>query len=406
MSATPFEVRIGYIPLNDCAPIVAAQALGLFEKHGVRATLSREPSWANIRDKLAYGLLDAAHILAPMPLADALGLGVGDRRIIAPMSLGLNGNAVTVSTGLYEEMRAVDPLGVENAPPKASALAAALKARRDKGEAKPVLAVTFPYSMHNYSLRYWLAAGGVDPDHDVRLVVIPPQRMAAMLRDGVIDGFCVGAPWHAAASEGGFGRILISDYQFWGLKPEKVFGVSQDWSKKEPAALQAVLGAVLEAAIWADQPENRDELTAILTAPGCVEASPSAVRWALGAADGRFQIMHRYAANYPWRSQALWILGQMARWGQTPPDAALTEIAQTVYRPDLYAAAAKSLGVSIPLEEKRYEGAQADSWKIAGTNGPIDLAPDRFFDGVVFDSADPLAFARNAPFSKLKNSPR
>jgi nitrate/nitrite transport system substrate-binding protein len=381
--ANRFEARLGFIPLNDMALLAVAQERGLFAKHELRVALSREPSWANVRDKVAYGLLDGAHMLSPMPIAAAL--EHSGPAVITPMALALNSNAITVSNELFDLMNAADPGGMAAPVRGASTLAKALVSWRALGRPKPTFAVVFPYSAQNYELRYWLAAGGIDPDRDINLTVVPPPRMFDMLRAGKIDGYCVGAPWNAMAEAGGLGRIIIAGWQFWGLKPEKTLGVSAPWAQREPEALQALLRALLEAAQWADAAENREDLAAILAMPAYVGESRSIVRWSLYADDRRFLVFHRSAANFPWISHGLWFARQMARWGQADEGAA-AQAARTVFRPDLYREAAKALGVNAPLDDVKIEGAHETGWSLPGTLGPIDMMPDRFFDGATFDA--------------------
>lgn len=381
--ANRFEARLGFIPLNDMALLAVARERGLFARQELRVALSREPSWANVRDKVAYGLLDGAHMLAPMPIAAAL--EHSGPPVIAPMTLALNSTAITVSNALFNLMDAADPEAMAAPARRATALANALPSWRALGRPKPTFAVVFPYSAQNYELRCWLAAGGVDPDRDVTLTVVPPPRMFDMLRAGQIDGYCAGAPWNAMAEAAGLGRIVIAGWRLWGLKPEKTLGVSAPWAKREPHALQALLRALLEAAIWADAPENREELAAILSMPAYVGESRSSVRWSLYADERRFLILHRSAANFPWISHGLWFARQMARWRQADEDAAI-QAARTVFRPDLYREAAKAMGVNAPIDDSKVEGAHETAWTLPGTLGPIDMMADRFFDSAVFDA--------------------
>jgi len=194
------DLRLGFIALNCAAPLVVAKELGFFEAEGLRIALSREASWANIRDKVAVGALDGGHMLAPMTLAASMGVGGERTPMTVPMSLNLNGSAVTVSTAVADAMRAVDPGGMAAHPRTARPLARLIEARKAFGDRPLTFAVVFPFSMHAYELRYWLAAAGIDPDHDVRLVVAPPARIAERLKAGEIDGFCVTAPWNALSA--------------------------------------------------------------------------------------------------------------------------------------------------------------------------------------------------------------
>ncbi|MGH6860688.1 MAG: CmpA/NrtA family ABC transporter substrate-binding protein, partial [Phyllobacterium sp.] len=202
-------VRAGFIPLVDAAVLIAAGEFGFAAREGIRLELIRDVSWANIRDRLAFRQFDVAHMLAPMPVASALGLGSNPSPVITPFSLGRGGNAITLSVPLYRRMQASAGLGGhEDALANARALKLAIADMHAKGEPLPVLGMTYPYSSHNYELRYWLAAGGIDPDRDVRLVVVPPPMTSDALSAGAIDGFCVGAPWNMLAVSAGVGRIV------------------------------------------------------------------------------------------------------------------------------------------------------------------------------------------------------
>nr|WP_272886712.1 CmpA/NrtA family ABC transporter substrate-binding protein [Phenylobacterium aquaticum] len=370
---------LGFIPLTDCAPLVVAKAKGFFAAEGLDVTLSREASWATIRDKVAVGALDAAHMLAPMTLAATLGAGGEPTPMIAPLALNRNGSGVTVSTALAAALRQADPVAMAETPVTARALARVIAARKAAGAPPLTFAVVFPYSIHNYALRYWMSQAGVDPDRDVRIVVTPPPRMVEQLAAGVIDGFCVGAPWNAVARADGIGEVLLRASDFWRDGPDKVFGMTRAWAEDHPDTLQAALRALILAAAWADAPAHRQELVALLARPEHVGADPQAIAWAL---EGEI-VFHAGDAGFPWRSHAAWFLSQMARWGQIAPDLDLMATAAQVYRPDLYRQAAESLGLASPVEDARIEG------------------PKAFFDGQVFDPAAAGAYARSFPIGRL-----
>lgn len=192
-SSAPEKPRLtlGFIPLTDCAPLVIALEKGWFARYGLDVVLSKETSWANIRDKVVIGILDGAQMLAPMPIASTLGLGPVERPTITALSLDLNGNAITVSQTLYSEMRALDPAGMTRRPFGAEPLRRVIQERATRGEAPLTFAVVFPVSTHAYQLRYWMGAAGIDPDRDLRLIVVPPPQMVSQLKAGHIDGFCV-----------------------------------------------------------------------------------------------------------------------------------------------------------------------------------------------------------------------
>jgi NitT/TauT family transport system ATP-binding protein/nitrate/nitrite transport system substrate-binding protein len=365
------DLTLGFIPLTDCAPLVVAKAQGFFAEEGLEVALSREASWATIRDKVAFGALDGAHMLAPMALAP---MGLEGGSMLAPLALNQNGSAITVSTRLAAMMSEADPGALAAPLVTAQALAAVVAPRRGQGAPPLTFAVVFPHSMHNYFLRYWLAQAGIDPDRDVRLVVTPPPRMVEHLRSGEIDGFCVGAPWNAAAVDEGLGESLIKASQFWPGGPDKVFGVTAAWAAGHGDELRAALRALIRAAAWADEPGNHAELVALLSRPDHVGVEPEIVARALKSEI----VFHRDAAGLPRREHALWFLSQMVRWGQVGPDLDLATVADRVYRPDLFREAALSLG---PVVEPAQVFADAAP------------APSALFDGALFDPADARGYA-------------
>jgi len=406
------DLRLGFIALNDCAPLVVAREQGFFESEGLSVDLSKEASWSNVRDKVAVGALDGGHMLGPMALAASMGVGGERTPMVVPLSLNLNGSAITVSTGLAQAMRAVDPAGMASHPHTARPLAKLIEARRALGERPLTFAVVFSYSMHNYMLRYWMAEAGIDPDRDVRLVVAPPSRMNEKLRSGEIDGFCVGAPWNALAVSESTGEIIIYAADFWKVGPDKVFGVTAAWAQERPQAVTAVVRALLKAAAWCDEPQNRPALAKLLARPDYVDAPEAVIAESLlgspayaadksGSDSLDYLIYHRYAANFPWRSHALWFLTQMRRWGQIGPEVDMRLAAETVYRPDLFRVAAAQLRQSAPLVDDKAEGGHAAPWTLDDATGQIPMAPDLFFDGRVFDPRHPAAYVAGFPISRL-----
>lgn len=387
------DVRVGFIPLVDCAALVVAAERGFAARHGLRLVLSREPSWAAIRDKVAFGVLDAAHMLAGMPLAMTLGLG-GDvhQAMIAPMMLGQGGNAVTVSCGLFAAMRAADPAAMAGPRFGSGRALATVAARRTAAGLPPLrFATVFPFSTHNYELRHWLAAAGLDPDEDVAITVIPPPRMVEHLARGLIDGFCVGEPWNQVAVGEGLGQIVVFKSDIWPASPEKALGLRRDWAESHGDTVAALIRAVADAARWADEPANRSDLAALLAEPRFVGVDAAALeasltgrpRLAHGAAPidlPDYHVFHRAAATYPWLSQAEWLLAQMMRWGQMPPasTAELEAIAARVFRPDLYAAALAGTGHPVPNAVRKPEGTHGQPYSMMLTDGaelamPADL---------------------------------
>lgn len=383
---TKQPIRIGMLPLTDAVPIIVARDRGFFARHDLDVEICLETAWATIRDKLAAGLLDAAHMLAPMPLAAAMGLdGVGVRMITA-LSLNLNGNAITVSRPLYERMGASssDPLAAGRA------LKDVLDADRVAGVPPHVFAHVYPFSTHHYELRYWLAGCGIDPDRDLNLVVIPPAQMVEQLRHGRIDGFCVGAPWSTQAEASGTGRIVVSKHQIWNNSPEKVLGVTEEWAGKSPDTHAALVAALIETARWLDQPENREEAAHLLSASHYVDAPAHILNRSLmpGATQANQDpglVFYAGAATFPWRSHAQWFLRQMQRWQHAPADVDIAGIAEAVYRPDLYRAAARLVQEPAPRSDLKPEGLHAAMWQTACEDSVMTLGSDRFFDGQTFE---------------------
>lgn len=376
------HLRLGFNPLNDAALVVIAQATGLYAAEGLDVSLSREANWSNIRDKLSYGLLDAAHVLATMPLARGLGLGPTLGQIIAPMALGANGNSVVVSSTLKAVL---EDAGAQSLLDSARALRREIERRRKHNEAKVVLAMPFTYSPHHFVLRHWVASGGIDPDRQVEWVVLPPSRMAALLKSGVIDGFCSGSPWPQMAEINGDGKVLFSDPDFWTLKPEKVLGVRGPWAEENPEGVIALTRALLRAGQWASDPGNATDLAEILSRSIYVGAPLPAIEMALGAG-GAGLSLDPQTTTYPWISHAKWFMGQFVRWGMTTDDHDFDATARSVYRPDLWAEAAGSLGLNVPLSDTKDEGGESGPWQIAATPAPISMPANVFFDGGIFRS--------------------
>ncbi len=327
------RLRLGFIALNDAASLIVAQEKGFFAAQGLDVELRREVSWATIRDKVTVGTLDGAHMLAPLALAVSLGVADGEPTpLIAPLALNLNGPAVTLSSRLASAV---------GAAPDASGLARLVARRQAEGASPITLAVVFPYSVHNYLLRDWLARAGIDPDRDARLTVAPPARMTELLVDGVVEGFCVTEPWGAAAVAAGAGQLAVRASQLWPRTPDKVFALRETWAAEHPEAVQAMLRALLRAAAWADAPGNRAELVEILARPHYVGAAAPVIAGSLSD-----MVFYAGEANAPLPVHAGWLLSQMMRWGHIGQDVDIAALAGRVYRPDLYRVAAAAEGLS------------------------------------------------------------
>ncbi|KAF0118328.1 MAG: Nitrate ABC transporter nitrate-binding protein [Rhodospirillaceae bacterium] len=317
-------VRIGFMPLIDCAVIAVACERGLAERRGFRLVPSREPSWAAIRDHVAFGMLEAAHMLAPMPAAMTLGLGGPQIPMIAPLSLGRGGNAITVSEPLYAAMEAVDPAALTG-PRALSARALARLVAERRGAARMRFAAVFPFSCHYYELRLWLAAGGVNPDRDVELVVIPPPRMVENLASGLVDGFCVGEPWNQHAVTQGLGRIVATKADIAPEAPEKVLGLRRLWSLENADIVTRLTEALVEAAAWADShpaavadllaKEAWVGVPASLLLP-CLEGTPRFGPQASLTPFPGYQGFCDGPTNVPRQEQVEWLIGQMILCGQ------------------------------------------------------------------------------------------
>ncbi|GGZ26692.1 ABC transporter substrate-binding protein [Asticcacaulis endophyticus] len=376
------SLKIGFSPLNDSALVLLGEALGYYSAEGLDVTLSREANWSNIRDKMSYGLLDAAHVLAPMPLSRGLGLGPTLGKIIAPMALGANGNSVVVSPHLMTALIHDDKTKLLDT---ARALRDEISRRRAANAPKVVLAMPFAYSPHHFVLRHWVAAGGIDPDRQVQWVVLPPSRMADALRDGVIDGFCSGSPWPQMAQLNGDGQVLFSDPDFWTLKPEKVLGVREPWANENPDGVISLVRALLKAAQWAKAADTAD-LAKILAQPGYVGAPLEAIELALSS-EGAGLLLDPQTTTFPWISHAKWFMGQFVRWGLTTPEHDFDTIARQIYRPDLWRQAAASLGLDIPTTDEKTEGGEPVPWTLDASPNPILMPANELFDGGIFRSA-------------------
>lgn len=312
------RVTLGIVPLTDCAPIVVAHELGFFAEAGLDVAISREPSWANIRDKVAVGALDGAQMLATMPLSLTLGLGALREPTVAVMALNLGGNTITLAETLCRRMETHGGL-----TPKA------LKAVLAE-EAEPLtFAMVYPVSPHHLELREWLAAGDIDPDRDIRLIVVPPPQMVAHLAAGKVAGFCVGEPWGGLAAERGLGRVVATSEDIFPGRVEKVLGVTSAFAEAHPDTVRALIRALLRAGQWCDA--NRAELADLLAQPQWLDVPVEAVRRGL---DARGFVIFS-GMNQPNPAQALRLLAQMRRWGQVGDmdDGAL---AARVYRADLF----------------------------------------------------------------------
>ncbi|MCE1236409.1 MAG: ABC transporter substrate-binding protein [Hyphomicrobiales bacterium] len=374
------RLRIGFIPLVDCAPLVVARDLGFAAAEGLALDLVRETSWANIRDRIVLGHFDAAHMLAPMAVAARLGLGHLVAPVVAPWILNHGGNSLAVSASLRA---AVDDWGgVEDPAAVGATLKRVVAARAARGEEPLTLASVHPFSCHEQQLRHWLAAAGLDPDADVRLVVVPPPYMVDAMTGGVVDGACVGSPWPSLAVEAGVGRILLATGAIVPATPEKVLGVRETFAERRPEALAALLRALDRAGAWIEDPANRAALAELLARPEIVGAPAEVltralsgdVRLAPGAPAIHVADFLRFHGtgpngpiNRPRRVDGLWFAAQMLRWGQTRDREAAFAAARAAYSPAVFDAvfappppAAES--VVAPFDGARFDAAAPEAW--------------------------------------------
>jgi nitrate/nitrite transport system substrate-binding protein len=403
------QLKIGFIKLTDMVPLAIAYEKGFFEDEGLYVTLEPQANWKVVLDRVITGELDASHMLAGQPLGATIGVGT-KADVITAFSMDLNGNAITVSNAVWQQMLAgipKDAQGKPVRPVKADALKPVIAGFRQQG--KPFrMGMVFPVSTHNYELRYWLAAGGVHPGFysssdvtgqvkaEVLLSVTPPPQMPATLEAGTINGYCVGEPWNQQALFKKVGVPVITDYEIWKNNPEKVIGVTRAWADKYPNTHLAMIKALIRAAQWLDaSPANRKEAAALISQSHYVGADARVISASMTGtfeyAPGEkravpdFNVFWRYHATYPFLSDAIWYLTQMRRWGQIEegkPDSWYIDTAKKVYRPDIYLKAAQLL-----LDEGKIRKEDVP-WDTDGFRPPVK----DFIDGMSYDGRKPNAY--------------
>ncbi|MEJ6392693.1 CmpA/NrtA family ABC transporter substrate-binding protein [Gymnodinialimonas sp. 2305UL16-5] len=404
------ELTFGFIKLTDMAPLAIAYEMGYFEDEGLFVTLEAQANWRVLLDGVIDGTLDGAHMLAGQPIAATIGYGT-QANIITPFSMDLNGNGITVSNEVWELMRPHIPSmddGRPQHPISAEALVPVVEQYRDEGT-RFDMGMVFPVSTHNYEIRFWLAAGGLNPgfyspeditgtiDADVFLSVTPPPQMPATLEAGTIFGYAVGEPWNQQAVQRGIGVPVITDYQLWPNNPEKVFGITEEFAEENPNTTQAIVRALIRAGMWLDENDNanREEAVSILSYPEYVGADEEVIAASMTGTfefepgDVReipdFNVFFRYYATYPYYSDAVWYLTQMRRWGQIAEpqtDEWYHEVAAQVYRPDIYLEAARSLVEDGLANEADFP------WDTDGFREPVS----EMIDGITYDGRTPNAY--------------
>ncbi|MCP5177782.1 MAG: ABC transporter substrate-binding protein [Moraxellaceae bacterium] len=362
------EVKIGFIPLTDCAPIVVASVLGFDKKYGIKITPSKEASWAGVRDKLLNGELDAAHILYGMMYGVQLGIAGPTRDMAILMTLSQNGQGITLSNQLKEQ-------GVTDGK--------SLKRMIDSNKREYTFAQTFPTGTHAMWLYYWLAAYGIDPMNDVKTIVVPPPQMVANMRVGNMDGYCVGEPWNARAIYDNIGFSVATSQDVWPDHPEKVLGCTKAFMTQYPNTARALIMAVLEASRYIDDVKNRSSVAKLISNKSYVNAPEAVIeqrflgnyenglgkKWKDAHA---MQFFRNGEIPFPYLSDGMWFLTQHKRWGLLKKDVDYLAVAKAVNQIDMYKEAATAVGVPIPSSPMR---------------------SSKLIDGKVWDGSNPKAYA-------------
>lgn len=379
---------VAYIPLIDAAPLIMAQEMGFAADEGIALDLIAAPSWSSVRDMLAFGRVDAAHMLSPVPIAMAMGLGGVTTATSAVSVLSVNGNVIGISRAIEDRLLAAG-FDFDFTDPYRAA-AALSKVRQ--GPLR--FGVPFPFSMHVSLLRYWAKATDLGAD-GLEVRTIPPPLMATALADGDIDAFCVGEPWGSVAVDQGVGALLLPGNAIWQFAPEKVLAVRTDWAETEPDLLGRLMRAVWRAGRWLSAPESRATAGEILSRKEYLDVPAELIDRALSGhltvssrGDHRridhFVEFHAGAATFPWRSQAKWIARQIGLEHGTGAVSDLDVVA-SVYRTDLQRRHLEPAGVDLPGASAKLEGAIRHETPIASAGGRLILQPDAFFDGRIFD---------------------
>lgn len=399
------QLKFGFIKLTDMAPLAIAKELGYFEEEGLYVSIEAQANWKNVLDRVIDGQLDGSHMLAGQPIAAGFGRQAD---LVTPFSMDLNGNGITVSNDVWAKMKPNVPKGADGKPVhpiKADAIKPVIESYKKAGKAFK-MGMVFPVSTHNYEIRYWLAAAGINPgfyttdniqgqvDADVLLSVTPPPQMPATLEAGTIYGYCVGEPWNQQAVFKGIGVPVTTNLDIWKNNPEKVFVMTKQFVENYPNTAVAVTKALIRAGKWLDEPGNRPAAVGILSMPDYVGADSVVIANSMTGTfefekgDKRsmpdFNVFYRYNATYPFFSDGIWFLTQMRRWGQIPstkPAEWYHSTIKEVYRPDVWTKAAKLLVAEgkIPASD------------IPETDGYKPATAD-FIDGITYDGKDPIGY--------------
>ena len=386
---TRAQIRCGYLPLIDAAPLIIAHELRFAADEGVDLQLVKQPSWSALRDLLALGQIDVAHMLSPMPIAMTLGQSGVPTDVDALMVLSVNGTVIGVSNTLA---RAMEKTGWANDFASPAATATALFAT---GQKTIRIGIPFPFSMHRMLLEHWLSAHPSFRSKRVEIITIPPPRMAEAVANGTLDMFCVGEPWGTAAVQQGVAELVLPGAAIWQFAPEKVLGAKRTWIAANPDACRGLMRAIYRATLWLDQPQNKPLAVEILARSQHIDLPHDAIdpaisgqivprKGALPSAPPHMLFFHKNAANFPWRSQAAWIAERIAVWFNLDPDTAIAR-GKDCFRTDLYRANLGPFGVDMPGASAKVEGALRVPTAVASSKGEMILGPDAFFDGAIFD---------------------
>ncbi len=409
-------LKFGFIKLTDCAPLVIAKEKGYFSDEGLNVEIEAQSNWKVLLDRVVDGQLDGAHMLAGQPIAATVGLGT-QAHIITAYSLDYNGNGITVSNRIWGLMQENDP-SLKSPTPSHPITAASLKpiVESYKAEGKNFnLGMVFPFSTHNYELRYWLSAAGINPGMyvsaedsngnmgaDVFLSVTPPPQMPSTMEAGTIEGYCVGEPWNQQAVVKGIGVPVVTNYEIWKNNPEKVFGVLDSWNEKNPSTHIAVVKALIRAGKWLDATDdagklvNRQEACEILSKSTYVGAEVDVIdnsmtgTFIYQSTDVQplpdFNVFFKGFASYPHYSDCIWFLTQMRRWGQIPdskPASWYASTAKEIYKPQIYQQAAKLLIAEGKCKTSDFPAEDYDGYRPVTTD---------FIDGKSYDAHAPVAY--------------
>lgn len=383
------KAKLGFIALTDAAPLIIAKEKGLFAKYGMKdVEVLKQASWGTTRDNIVLGSdaggIDGAHILSPLPYLISEGKITNGKKV--PMfilaRLNTNGQAISIANDFKDLKIAL----------KSDALKEGF-AKVKSGGKDVKCAVTFPGGTHDLWMRYWLAANGVDPDKDVNTIVVPPPQMVANMKAGNMQAFCVGEPWNArlVAQNSGYSALITGE--LWKDHPEKAFSIRADWVEKNPKATKALLAAVLEAQVWCEQAENKEEMCKIIGADKWLKVPAAEIlgrqQGKVDYGDGRtldnLDLSMKFwkdSASYPFKSHDIWFVTEDIRWGYLDADTDTKKLVDTVNREDIWKEAAKMIGKEADIPKSTSRGIET------------------FFDGVKFDPENPSEYLKGLKIKK------